>query len=126
MLRFTGYFKESVVESRLENFRIRQLTIYYYLEDRSVMITEPKQINSGAPQGAFLKRQMIIKQDGSQMPFEPTDFRVGQDIDVCGRSIRLVDCDQYTREFFDVSYSFSLTLILEPQPVSRPSHRDPI
>jgi hypothetical protein len=41
------------------------------------MITEPKIVNSGTPQGAFLKRQMIIRQDGSQMPFEPTDFRVG-------------------------------------------------
>jgi hypothetical protein len=77
VLRFYGYFKESVVESRLENFRIRKLVIYYFLEDRSVMITEPKIVNSGTPQGAFLKRQMIIRQDGSQMPFEPTDFRVG-------------------------------------------------
>jgi len=64
------------------------------------MLTEPKQVNSGTPQGAFLKRQMIIKQDGSQMPFEPTDFRVGADHDVCGRSIRITDADQYTREFF--------------------------
>ena len=93
MLRFYGYFKESVVESRLENFRIRKLIIYYYLEDRSIMIVEPKQTNSGAPQGAFLKRQMVIKQDGSQKPFEPTDFRVGLDIGICGRSIRINDCD---------------------------------
>jgi hypothetical protein len=68
------------------------------------MITEPKQVNSGAPQGAFLHRQMIIKNDGSQMPFEPTDFRVGSDIDVCSRSIRISDADTYTREYFDVSY----------------------
>jgi len=101
VLRFFGYFKESVVESRLENYRIRQMIIYYFLEDRSVMITEPKQVNSGTPQGAFLKRQMIIKQDGSCMPFEPTDFRVGQDHGICGRSIRIYDCDQYTREYFD-------------------------
>ena len=104
MLRFYGYFKESVVESRLENYRIRGLIIYYFLEDRSIMITEPKQVNSGTPQGAFLKRQMVIKQDGSQMPFEPTDFRVGLDLGICGRSIRIHDCDQYTREYFDVSY----------------------
>lgn len=49
MLRFYGYFKESVVESRLENYRIRKVTIFYFLEDRSIMITEPKQTNSGAP-----------------------------------------------------------------------------
>jgi hypothetical protein len=56
---------------------------------------------------------MVIKQDGSQMPFEPTDFRVGLDIGICGRSIRIYDCDQYTREYFGVSYIFEnqLTLI---------------
>jgi hypothetical protein len=56
VLRFYGYFKESVVESRLENFRIRKLTIYYFLEDRSILITEPKMVNAGTMQGAFLKR----------------------------------------------------------------------
>jgi len=44
---------------------------------------------------------MMIKQDGSQMPFEPTDFRIGLDLGLCGRSIRIYDCDQYTREFFE-------------------------
>jgi hypothetical protein len=42
VLRFYGYFKESVVESRLENYRIRKLIIFYFLEDRSIMINEPK------------------------------------------------------------------------------------
>ena len=42
------------------------------------------------------------------MPFEPTDFRVGLDIGICGRSIRIYDIDQYTREFFEVSYKFSI------------------
>lgn len=93
MLRFFGYFKESVVESRLENFRIRKLIIYYFLEDRSILMVEPKQVNAGTMQGAFLNRQMVLKQDGSQMPFEPTDFRVGLDIGICGRSIRIYDCD---------------------------------
>ena len=102
-MRFYGYFKESVVESRLENLRIRKLTIFYYLEDRSIQITEPKVVNSGAPQGAFLKRQMVLRQDGSKMPFEPADFQVGLDIGICGRAIRIYDCDQYTREFFNVS-----------------------
>ena len=55
---------------------------------------------------------MVIKQDGSQMPFEPTDFRVGLDIGICGRSIRIYDADQYTREFFEVSYKFSTSLNL--------------
>ena len=103
MLRFFGYFKESVVESRLENFRLRKVTIFYFLEDKSIMITEPKKVNSGTPQGAFLKRQMVLKPDGSQTPFMPQDFRVGLDIGIYGRSIRIYDCDQYSREFFNVS-----------------------
>lgn len=56
MLRFYGYFKEAVEESRLENYRIKKIMIYYYLEDKSIMIIEPKQVNSGMPQGGFLKR----------------------------------------------------------------------
>lgn len=104
MLRFFGYFKESVVESRLENYRIRRVIILYHLEDHSIMINEPKETNSGTPQGIFLKRQMVLKQDGSNTPLLPTDFRVGLDVGIFGRAIRIFDCDQYTREFFDVRY----------------------
>jgi hypothetical protein len=49
VLRFLGYFKESVVESRLENYKVRKLTVFYYLEDHTVMISEPKEVNSGTP-----------------------------------------------------------------------------
>ena len=89
-----------MVESRLENFRIRNVVIMYFLEDHSLMINEPKETNSGTPQGVFLKRQMVLKQDGSGTPLLPTDFRVGLDVGILGRSIRIYDADQYTREFF--------------------------
>ena len=59
----------------------------YYLEDHSLMINEPKQTNSGTPQGVFLKRQMVLKRDGT--PIDPYDFNVGQDIEILGRCIRL-------------------------------------
>ena len=108
MLRFFGHFKESVVESRLENSRLHKLNIFYYLEDKSIMITEPKLTNSGTPQGAFLNRQMVLKADGSGCPFMPTDFGVGQDIAIYGRAMTITDCDEYTREFFKVSqFEFS-------------------
>lgn len=84
----------------MENYRIRKVTIFYFLEDKSIMITEPKQVNSGTPQGALLKRQMVLKPDGSQKPFMPQDFRVGLDIGIYGKCIRIYDADQYTREFF--------------------------
>ena len=50
VLRFYGYFKEAVVESNMENHRIRKVILYYYLEDDSMHVAEPKQDNSGIPQ----------------------------------------------------------------------------
>ena len=102
-MRFYGYFKESVVESRLENYRIRKVTIFYYLEDKSIMVTEPKKTNAGMPQGAFLKRQVVLKPDG--YPFMPDDFTIGSDTQIFGRVIRIFNCDDYTREFYRVSQS---------------------
>lgn len=56
VLRFSAFFKESCVESGLESYRVRKVLIYFYLEDNSIEIIEPKQMNSGIPQGSFLKR----------------------------------------------------------------------
>jgi hypothetical protein len=46
---------------------------------------------------------MVLKQDGNNLPFSPDDFSVGLDIGICGRSIRIYDCDDYTRQYFGVS-----------------------
>lgn len=103
VLKFTGYFKESVVESNLENWRLREVTIFFYLEDSTVMITEKKQVNSGTPQGTFLKRQMVLKGDqpiGEQTAFGVEDFIVGESINIYGRNYKITDADQYTREFY--------------------------
>ena len=102
-MRFYGYFKEHVVESRLENHRLRKVVILYHLEDKSIQVTEPKQVNSGVPQGAFLKRQMVLKADGSGSPFMPVDFGIGTDVAIYGRVIRIYGSDDYTRNFFAVS-----------------------
>eukprot|EP00798_Chlamydomonas_sp_ICE-L_P024281 gene24281-9880_t len=96
VLRFYGYFKESVTESNIENHRIRKVVIYYYLEDDSMQITEPKQDNSGIPQGNFVKRHKLTKDDGSF--FTPNDFMVGTEVTVYGRTFFLTDADSFTRE----------------------------
>ena len=41
MLRFDAYFKQTVHESPNEYFRIRDVRIYYYLEDDSISVVEP-------------------------------------------------------------------------------------
>lgn len=57
MLRFYGYFKEAITESNMENFRVRKIVLYYYLEDGSMQVAEPKQDNSGIPQVSPGQRQ---------------------------------------------------------------------
>ena len=103
VLKFRGYFQESVVESALENYRVREVFIYFYLEDSTIMVTEVKQTNSGTPQGTFLKRQMVLKTGlpvGQQSALGIEDFRVGDSINIYGRNFKLIDCDKYTREFY--------------------------
>ncbi len=74
VLRFYGYFKESVSESAMETYRIRRVVFSYYLEDSTLSVSEPRLQNSGIPQGIFLKRQMILRSDGSGTKIALTDF----------------------------------------------------
>ena len=101
VLKFFGYFKESVSESRLENYKVHKLIILYYLVDQTLQLIEPKIENSGTPQGAFLKRQQVLKADKSGYPIVPEDIIVGKELDVYSKSIKIVDCDTYTREFYE-------------------------
>jgi len=102
VLRFNCFFKEAVNESRLENFRIRNCVLYYYLEDDSMHVSEPKIENSGIPQGerkgtVFLKRHRVPKSDGGF--YGVADLNVGTTIDLYGRVFLLTDADNFTRNF---------------------------
>ena len=104
VLRYYLFFKESVNESRIENYRIRALTLFYYLEDDSMHISEPKVENSGMVQGerkgaVFLKRHRAPKPEGGF--FEPADFKVGETIEIYGRVYKLTGADAFTRAFHD-------------------------
>jgi Ca2+-binding EF-hand superfamily protein len=98
VLRFFAYYKEAVHESRMENYRVRKVTILYYLEDNTLQVNEPKEENSGIPQGAFIKRHHIPKGRGEF--YTVLDFELGTDISFYGRTFRLVDCDAFTAQFF--------------------------
>lgn len=91
VLRFFGFFKESVVESSAENSRNRKIKFLLYLEDNSISINEEKHENSGIPQGKFLKREKYTKGDGKFMT--AYDVKLGEVLEVYGRSIYLYDCD---------------------------------
>lgn len=97
VLRFYGFFKEAVVETNLENYRIRKAVIYYYLEDDSCHIIEPRQDNAGIPQGTLVRRHRFPAVGGGYV--KPADFRVGSTFTVYGKTFMLTDCDQFTREW---------------------------
>ena len=102
VLRFYGYFQEHVVESKLENYRIRKVAIYYYLMDETIFITEPKVEHSGIPQGVFLKRQKIPRVIGELADhYNWQDLRVGSNFNVFQRLFRICDCDKFTRDFYE-------------------------
>ena len=107
MLRWNCYFKESVTESAIENHRVRKCTIYMYLEDESVHVEEPRQPNSGIPQGVFLKRHVVPK-DNEGGVFGPADISVGSTVTMYGRTFFVVSCDGFTREYLTGALGLSV------------------
>merc|ERR1711939_378452 len=95
--RFFAFYKEAVHESRMENYRVRKVTVLYYLEDNTLQVNEPKEENSGIPQGSYIKRHHIPKGRGEF--YTVLDFQLGTDITFYGRTFRIVDCDAFTAQF---------------------------
>jgi hypothetical protein len=99
VLRFSGYFKEAVHASSAENWRVRKCLVYFYLEDDSMHIAEPKVENSGIPQGVFVKRHRIPKEQNNSF-YTVDDLFIGAELPIYGRVFRLTDCDSFTRSFY--------------------------
>jgi hypothetical protein len=96
VLKFDAYFREDVPISTEEHYRIRQVNIYYYLEDDSMSIIEPIVENSGMPQGKLIKRQRLAKNDVGDH-YHWKDLNRGINITIYGRTFRIVDCDRFTQ-----------------------------
>merc|ERR1719159_976639 len=94
VLRFYGYFKEAVTESNLENWRVRRVIIFYYLEDDTLHITDPRIDNAGLPQGTLVRRHRFPSSEEGTF-ITPADLVVGQDLYIYGKKIRLIDCDAF-------------------------------
>ena len=97
VLRFYAYFQEAVNENPNENFRVRKCVIMHHLDDETSYVTEPRVENSGIPQGVFIKKHKVLK-DGGHLVWQ--DFAVRKNIQMYGRVFRIVDCDEFTRNFY--------------------------
>ncbi|KAL0224575.1 hypothetical protein P9112_003965 [Eukaryota sp. TZLM1-RC] len=123
VLRFHAYFKEPVVETCFEQYRVRRCFIYFFLDDETLQITEPPIENSQLPQGVILSRQKAYPNVPS--PLDPTlsphitweRLNVGEELEIFGRVYMLVDCDKSTRDFL------SSNGVSVPGPFSIPQDR---
>ncbi|XP_044529319.1 EF-hand domain-containing protein 1 [Gracilinanus agilis] len=100
VLKFDAFFKEIVPLSSEEDYRIRKVVIYYYLEDDSMSVMEPVVENSGIPQGKFIKRQRLPKNERGDH-YHWKDLNRGINLSIYGKTFRLVDCDPFTKVFLE-------------------------
>lgn len=119
VLRFGGYFLEAVHESNLENYRVRKCEVFYYLEDDTIQITEPKVENSGILQGNFVKRHRIpmpeSDQQGNIQYFSYLMLNIGAELTFYGRTFHLLTADLFTRQFLQSQQIY----VPEDEPVPR-------
>jgi len=100
VLKFNAWYKQTVHESPGEHFRVRQVNIYYYLEDDSISVVEPHVENSGMPQGKLIKRQRLPKNDvGDHWTWK--DINIGVNVTFYGKVFHIFDCDKWSREFLE-------------------------
>lgn len=100
VLCFDGYFQEAVHEKREEQYRIRHCKVYFYLEDDSIQVIEPRLKNSGIPQGTLIRRHRIPKPPPNDDEFYTVeDFNVGREIAMYSRVFKLTGCDEFTHNF---------------------------
>eukprot|EP00002_Diphylleia_rotans_P008038 TRINITY_DN1772_c0_g1_i1.p1 TRINITY_DN1772_c0_g1~~TRINITY_DN1772_c0_g1_i1.p1 ORF type:complete len:566 (-),score=119.53 TRINITY_DN1772_c0_g1_i1:135-1832(-) len=96
-LRFDSYFMESVHESPDETYRVRRCLLEFFPEDNSIMVTEKYWENSGMPLGRLIKRQLLPKNE--QEHYGLGDLYCGAELNIYGKVIRIVNCDDFTRQF---------------------------
>jgi hypothetical protein len=139
VLRFQGYCEEEVQDSQIETRRVRKIELFYYIEDDSLQVSEPRQANSGMPQGLVVKRHRVPHPNpnspdrlvhttelppGSALALKRTplapryhtyrDFQIGKPVVLYGRSYMLTDADPWTQEFYAETLGSPLAA---PQPV---------
>lgn len=80
VLRFFAYFKEAVAESPVESERVRKITIQLFLEDMTIQALEPRDENSGLPQGTLIKRHAIPRSAPDGGTYDWRDLVVGNEV----------------------------------------------
>lgn len=89
-----------MVERPGEQYRVRNVRIYFYLEDDTIQVVEPRTKNASYNQGTLINRHRIPR----PKPYDDTfysveDFNVQKEVEFYGKRFKITDCDQFTRNF---------------------------
>ncbi|KAH8263834.1 hypothetical protein KR038_010714, partial [Drosophila bunnanda] len=102
VLCFRGYFKQTLQEVYHAPYLVRKVKIYYYLEDGTIEIFEPRVDNSGIVQGSLVHRQRVPKAPPCDNEFMSLiDLNVDMTVQIFDRQYHITDCDQFTRHFLN-------------------------
>lgn len=102
VLSFKAYFKQTLQENFHAPYIVRHVKIYYYLEDGTIDIHEPKVENSGIVQGCVLHRQRVPKPPPCENEFlSIIDLNVDRTVQIFDRNYHIYDCDRFTRRFLN-------------------------
>ncbi|KAM8721070.1 hypothetical protein ACLKA7_007016 [Drosophila subpalustris] len=102
VLSFKAYFKQTLQENFHAPYMVRHVKIFYYLEDGTIDIHEPKVENSGIVQGCVLHRQRVPKPPPCENEFlSIIDLNVDKTVQIFDRNYHIYDCDHFTRNFLN-------------------------
>ncbi|KAH1014075.1 hypothetical protein HUJ04_002970 [Dendroctonus ponderosae] len=102
ILCFDAFFQETLQEVRGSPFQVRNVKIYYFLEDGTIQVIEPRVENSGVSQGTLISRQRIRFPSPMDFNFyDVMDFNIGREVEFYGRVLKITNCDKFTRTFLN-------------------------
>ncbi|XP_030748074.1 EF-hand domain-containing family member C2-like [Sitophilus oryzae] len=102
ILCFDAYFQETLQEVPGSPFQVRKVKLYYFLEDGTIQVIEPKVENSGVSQGTLISRQRIrIPAPMDDNFYELIDFNIGREVELYGKVFKITNCDHFTRTFLN-------------------------
>ncbi|XP_045448004.1 EF-hand domain-containing family member C2-like [Melitaea cinxia] len=101
ILHFQAYFQQTLHEMRLSAHILRKVDIFFFLEDGTIKVIEPKTGNSGLSQGTLISRQRIRLPFSTDLYYDVLDLNIGREIQFYGKVFKIVNCDNFTRVFLN-------------------------
>ncbi|XP_035706892.1 EF-hand domain-containing family member C2-like [Folsomia candida] len=98
ILRFFAFYQEPIPESMIENYRIHQCEIRYFLDDGTIEVIEPKTFDPGFPQGRIIRRHKIpYPRPAHNATYSLEDLDVGCQVTFYGKTFFISGVDDATR-----------------------------